>query len=361
MNEMSTLLIVDDETWTRETVKALVNFESLEITNVVEATNGEEAIEYIKSVHPDIIMTDMKMPGIDGIKLLEVIKRDYPGIPAIVLSGYQDFMYTRQAIKSGVIEYLPKPVDEIELNEALKKAVIENKKKEEQQIGYQFFTSEQPEVKGAIESFRQTLSYSLKELNADQLSNSFRHFLNKIPEDLLVGSSLSLYLHQIFFLLLEENMKEHKVRMEDIGLDPKQLSFKGGASVESELLCQLEIGQQVIEKIEELKKQKTKIDLDHIKQYLDDHSTSPNSSLELIAKKFYVSKEYLTTSFKKKYGCNVTEYIISLRMQKAKELVTTTTLQYKTIAEMIGYEDVSYFYRVFKKYYGTSPGKIRKT
>jgi two-component system response regulator YesN len=155
-------------------------------------------------------------------------------------------------------------------------------------------------------------------------------------------------------------MKEHKIRLEDIGLDLRQLSYQANSSLEYELMNQLKIGEKVILKIEEIRKQKSKINLDNIKQYLDEYSTSPNMSLEIIAKKYYVSKEYLTTAFKKRYGCNVTEYIISSRMEKAKELITSTTLQYKTIAEMIGYDDVSYFYRVFKKYYGSSPGKIRK-
>ncbi|QGQ44941.1 response regulator transcription factor [Metabacillus sediminilitoris] len=356
---MNTLLIVDDESWTRETVKALIEFDSLEITQIIEATNGAEAIKSIKSVRPDFIITDMKMPGIDGIKLLEVLKRDYPEIPAIVLSGYQDFIYTRQAIKSGVIEYLPKPVDENELNEALKKALHEKRKKEQQQIGYQFFILKRPEVESLIEPFRQTLAYSFKELNAAQLSSSMAKLLANIGDELKSDFSLIGHLHQLFFLQLEEMIKEHKLKLEDIGLDLRQLSYQTNSSLETELMNQLEIGKKVILKIDEIRKQKSKINLDDIKQYVDEYFSSPNMSLEIIAKKYFVSKEYLTTAFKKRYGCNVTEYIISSRMEKAKELIMSTTLQYKTIAAMIGYDDVSYFYRVFKKYYGSSPGKIR--
>lgn len=357
---MSTLLIVDDESWTRETVKALIDFDSLGITQLNEATNGAEAIESIKSARPDFIITDMKMPGIDGIRLLEVLEKDYPDIPAIVLSGYQDFIYTRQAIKSGVIEYLPKPVDETELNEALKKAFYEKRKKDQQQIGYQFFQVKRPEVEEMIESFRQTLAFSLKELNAPQLSSSILQFIGNLDDELNKDPSLIVYLHQIFLLLLEETMKEHKLKIEDVGLDWRQLSYQTNRSLDNELLNQLKIGEKVILKIEEIRRQKSKINLDDIKQYLDEKYASPNMSLEIIAKKYFVSKEYLTTAFKKRYGCNVTEYIISSRMEKAKALITSTSLQYKTIAEMIGYEDVSYFYRVFKKYYGTSPGSIRK-
>ncbi len=358
---MATLLIVDDESWTRETVKALIDMNSIGLTKLIEATNGEEAIKQIISERPDFIMTDMKMPGIDGIRLLEVIEKDYSDIPTIVLSGYQDFIYTRQAIKSGVIEYLPKPVDEIELNEALKKAVLEKKKREEKQTGFQFFTAKQPEVLEMIESFRQTVSFSFKELNARQLSTSIQQFLGKIKDELKYDPSFSTYLHQVFLLLLEETLREHKVKLEELGWQWNEIQYNKNQSLDTELMTKMRIGEQIICKVEEIKKQKTKINLEDIKQYVNECYTSPHMSLEVIAKKFYVSKEYLTTAFKKKYGCNVTEYIIASRMEKAKELVMSTTLQYKTIAEMIGYEDVSYFYRVFKKYFGCSPGSIRKT
>jgi two-component system response regulator YesN len=357
---MSTLLIVDDEIWTRETVKAVIDLKSLKIEHIIEATNGEEAIEMMKTIRPDFVITDMKMPGIDGIRLLEVLEKEYPDIPVIVLSGYQDFVYTRQAIKSRVIEYLPKPVDETELNKALIKALFEKGKMEQQKMGYQLFAVTRPEIEELIQPFRHTITFSLKELNVSQFTKSIHQFLMGIDDDLKQDTAFIFHLHQEFLLLLEEVMKVQKLSLEDLGLDRNQLSYQQNRTIEDELKTQLIIGEQVILKIEEISKQKTKINLDEIKQYIDDHFTSSNMSLEIIAKKYFVSKEYLTTAFKKRYGCNVTEYIISSRMEKAKEIITTTTLQYKTIAEMIGYEDVSYFYRVFKKYYGTSPGGIRK-
>jgi two-component system, response regulator YesN len=358
---MSTLLIVDDENWARETVKELIDLDSLGITKVVEATNGAEAIECIMSAQPDVLLTDMKMPGIDGISLLEVLAKEYPNISAIVLSGYQDFVYTRQAIKSKVIEYLPKPVDETELNEALKKAIFEKRKKQQQQISYHLFTVKKPEVEAMIEPFRRTVEYALKELNAAQFSTSILQLIENIDDKVKQDQSLILHLHQIFLLLLEEAMKEHKLKAEDIDIDWNQLTYQTNRSLSDELINQKKMGEQFIVKIEEIKKQKLKINLNDIKQFLEEYFNSATISLELVSKKFFVSKEYLTTIFKKSYGCNVTEYIISLRMKKAKELVTTTTLQFKTISEMVGYEDVSYFYRVFKKFYGKSPGEIRKS
>lgn len=356
---MSKLLIVDDESWTRETVKALIDLDRLKISQLIEATNGEEAIGIIKTLKPDFILTDMKMPGVDGIRLLEALEKDYPDILVIVLSGYQDFVYTRQAIKSRVIEYLPKPVDELELNNALEKASLEKKKMDQQQGVYQLFSEHRPQLE-MIKPFQRTISFSLKELNASQFTESIEQFLSKINKEINQYNTFACQLHQEFLLLLEETMKEHTVLDTDIGLDRKLLRFQQNRTMKDELNHQLTIGEQVISKIKEINKQKSKINLCHIKEYIDENSTSSKMSLDLVAKKYFVSKEYLTTIFKKEFGCNVTEYIISTRMETAKELITSTSLQYKTIGEMIGYEDVSYFYRVFKKYHGIAPGGIRE-
>lgn len=357
---MTTLLIVDDERWTRDTVKTLVDQELWGITRLEEAVNGEQAIRNIQESRPDIVITDMKMPGMDGIGLLEVLERDYPNLPVIVLSGYQDFMYTRQAIKAKAIEYLPKPVDGEELNQALGKAIMEKRKLEQQQMSYPLFASKQPEITSLLDPFYGTLAFSLKELNEVQFEATVQQFLTQITPKLKQNESLHYRLHQQFLLLMEDVMKQHDVTIEDLGFKRKEFMYHPAIPVETVLMNVQVIGKTAIQKIKKGAKQKTRVNLDEIKQYIQENYSSPDLSLGMISKKFYISKEYLTTAFKKKFGCNITEFIIEYRMEKAKELVETTTLQYKTISSMIGYEDVSYFYRLFKKVYGTSPGSMRK-
>ncbi|WNS77919.1 response regulator [Domibacillus sp. DTU_2020_1001157_1_SI_ALB_TIR_016] len=357
---MTTLLIVDDEHWTRDTVKTLVDQELWGISQLDEAENGEQAIEKIQKKCPDIIITDMKMPGIDGIGLLDVLKNDYPEIPVIVLSGYQDFMYTRQAIKAKAVEYLPKPVDREELNQAFGKAIMEKRKLEQQQISYPLFAFKQPAISSLLDPFYATLAFSLKELNEKQFESTVEQFLAELPENLKQNEAFHFRFHQQFLVLMEEVMKQHNVTLEELGFERKDFMYDPAVPIETELINMQAVGKTVIQKIREGARQKTRINLDDIKYYIEENYSSPELSLGMISKKFYVSKEYLTTAFKKKFGCNITEFIIEYRMNKAKELVQTTTLQYKTISSMIGYEDVSYFYRLFKKVHGSSPGSVRK-
>jgi two-component system, response regulator YesN len=99
---MSKILIVDDEKWTRETIKQFGKWEQYNIEVIGEAGDGQEALGLIEQFSPDIVITDMKMPGVDGIELLQIVTERFPQIKLIVVSGYDDFKYMRQAILSKV-------------------------------------------------------------------------------------------------------------------------------------------------------------------------------------------------------------------------------------------------------------------
>src|SRR3954463_13907889 len=118
-------LIVDDEKWTRETIKMFGKWENYGIAAIKEAADGQEGLNVIEQWSPDIVITDMKMPGVDGMELLRIVAERYPQIKLIVASGYDDFNYMRQAIRSKVNEYLLKPINADDLNSALEKCTNE--------------------------------------------------------------------------------------------------------------------------------------------------------------------------------------------------------------------------------------------
>lgn len=118
-------IIIDDEHMVREAIHILGHWSSLGIDNIFEASNAMEALDIIQKEKPEIIITDMKMPMMSGKDLLmELDKRDlHPQI--IVVSGFSDFDFTHQAIRSCVVDYILKPIDEQELNDALSRAAAE--------------------------------------------------------------------------------------------------------------------------------------------------------------------------------------------------------------------------------------------
>lgn len=118
-------LIVDDEKHVREGLLLLAEWEKYGIDTILEAEDGEEAIKLINAHQPEIIFTDMRMPKRDGINLLKWIHSSNLNSKTIVVSGYDDFEYMRNAIFYKSFDYILKPIDPEILNETLKKAVME--------------------------------------------------------------------------------------------------------------------------------------------------------------------------------------------------------------------------------------------
>lgn len=116
------VIIIDDEYIIREGLKKTVNWEELNCKIVGEAQNGMEAMELVKHYEPNIVITDIKMPGLSGIELTELILNKYPYTKIIFLTGYNDFSFARQAIKLGAFDFILKPTDINELESILRKA-----------------------------------------------------------------------------------------------------------------------------------------------------------------------------------------------------------------------------------------------
>ncbi|AQP53648.1 response regulator transcription factor [Vagococcus penaei] len=104
-----TILIVDDEKSIRDGLKLLLPWETHGFRIIGEAENGLDAISKIKENQPDIVITDLIMPELDGLKLSAVIQEQYPAIHFLVLSSYDDFPYVSQSFKNGAVDYILKP------------------------------------------------------------------------------------------------------------------------------------------------------------------------------------------------------------------------------------------------------------
>jgi two-component system, response regulator YesN len=124
-------LIVDDEKHVRDAIRLLVNWPSFDIDTLLEAEDGESASRIIQEEKPELVFTDMMMPGMGGTGLLEWIHTHSPRSKTVVISGHDDFDLVRTAIKYGGLDYILKPIDPGDLNEAVRKAVETRKREEE--------------------------------------------------------------------------------------------------------------------------------------------------------------------------------------------------------------------------------------
>ena len=122
---MYKLLIVDDEEIEREGIAQLIGWERYDIELIGTAWNGADALHIIEKDPPDIVLTDIKMPVMDGIDLIRKCRCDYPNIVFVVISGYGEFECTSQAMAEGVHHYILKPCGEEEIIPVLEKVKLE--------------------------------------------------------------------------------------------------------------------------------------------------------------------------------------------------------------------------------------------
>ena len=121
MEENYKILLVDDEEEVRTSIIRKIDWEKTGFTVIGDAENGRDALEKIELLEPDVVLTDIRMPYMDGLELAAELHRSRPSIRLVIFSGYDDFEYAKQAIRLDITEYILKPVNARELTEILEK------------------------------------------------------------------------------------------------------------------------------------------------------------------------------------------------------------------------------------------------
>ena len=116
---MFKVLIVEDEAGPADYLQSIIESSCPDYSVAGIAEHGSRALELVDEIQPDLIITDVKMPVMDGITLVKSLKNEYPNIPVLIVSGHQDFEYARSALDTGVIGYLIKPVKPQQLRDVL--------------------------------------------------------------------------------------------------------------------------------------------------------------------------------------------------------------------------------------------------
>ncbi|WP_028589343.1 response regulator [Paenibacillus massiliensis] len=117
---LNRVILVDDEVFTRKGLLKLVDWTACGFEIVEEADNGEDALEIIERLQPDVVITDIRMPVLDGLELIRRVKSQGTANPYfMIVSGYDEFNYAKQAVRFGVHDFILKPIDEAELSDAL--------------------------------------------------------------------------------------------------------------------------------------------------------------------------------------------------------------------------------------------------
>lgn len=368
---MIKLVIADDERLIREGIRYSIDWNRLGIEITGEAATGREALEMIEKHQPQLLFTDIRMPGLNGLELIKQANQAKKNIKTIILSGYNDFSYAQDAIKLGVKDFLLKPLDDQELYITIKRVIEEIN--EEQMEGLE-------KEKRKIDEFVKGLSNEIP-LSLENLMKQYsRYFIvvwesagGMAPENILIGNGFQNVYGQneknFGYLIGFEEQEAGSI--EAIHQQFIKSSFIGGASdyssdfsVISKLYDQAQLakdhykslGQEGCLKFSELA---GNIDLTDIIQYITHHYHKALTLHEL-ASSIYISDSYFSRIFKEKTGKKFIDYLTEIRIDKAKQLLEYTDLKTNEVSSSVGYPNARYFSQIFKKYTGFVPSEFKK-
>lgn len=527
------ILLVDDEEEVRKGIIRKMEWERLGFEVAGDAENGEEALEKVELLQPDVVITDIRMPYMDGLTLTKRIRTKYPSIRVLIFSGYDDFEYAQQAIKLHVTEYILKPVNVEELSEILTRvkenldeeikqrrdidslresylgnlpilrelflndlvrgvadadaavpkfgeygidildarrwvaAVIHVERAQAQTLtlprelipisvrglvedslrGYYRFAifnsmdeitvimaidegNTQTELSNLLHDIckecRRVLEvtitvgvgYSCESLS--EISHSYQSAADALGYRAIVGMGKPIYINDVepvgkgklqFSDRDEEELvaavkfgtpekidsviREFSGRMEDAKVHARQYQvymlsiancmirlmqqhdldidemFDSTAQYAEvmEGICRREeftdriisIACRMNEIMNRERDNTTHRVIQEAKEYIREHFSEPELSVETLCRHLHMSPAYFSTVFKKETGQAYVNYLTEIRLKKAVELLNETDDKTYMIAQKVGYQEQNYFSYVFKKRYGVSPTKYRGT
>ena len=355
-------VIIDDEIWTRQVIRSLGHWEEHGIEIAGEASDGEYGLELIRQVQPDILITDVCMPQMNGLELVEKLREQDAHMQIIFISGYDDYSYVRSAMKLGVVDYLLKPVKEEELNHQLQICIqklsdyMEAKSGDKLSAG---FLKEEwaEEYYRRRDELSDVLNSMDERLIADKLRSMQLFLTERMSDKPDKGSMICIY-YMLLNILQRFILSRDYKPAEIFGEKNTVFVFSAESSPKSMMDFLSDLFLHATETMQDLSKCRNRLDIARIKRYMEEHYKE-GITLEETAAEFYVSKEYLSKAFKQSTGRGFTEYITALRMEKAKELLVEYRVPIKEVCEMVGYVDQAHFYKTFKKYHGITPGEMK--
>ena len=347
---MYDVLIVDDEPIFRRNLKKKVEWSFLGLNICGESGNGQEALEMINALKPNIILCDIRMPILGGLDVLESVTST-PNMKFIMISGAGDFEFTRKAIVFGAFDYLLKPVrgDELagvlmraveSLNENRSSIALENRfkidvvlKAFDRYSSYFIHFTEEKDIQSIYNYVDMYYSEFDVESDPGMYSSSYKEFkalFIKIGEMFKIEESILL-----------EWERDSLIKNDQPFMVPARVKMIFGSIVKYLITTQHTGGKDIVRKV---------------MMYIDSNY-SEQMSLETISSQFYINPTYFSQLFKKTIGENFSTYLIMKRIEKAKMLLATMSFKIYQVSKMVGYNDDKHFGKIFKKYTGQSPSE----
>ena len=358
------VLIVDDEKIIRDGLSAMIPWQEYGFFSPDTAENGVKALEIMETTSYDVLITDVRMPAMDGLALCQNVHSLYPECVIIILSGYGDFQYAQRAMEFGVRRYLLKPVDENKLTEVLLQI---QKKQAERENGAEarFYDcplavnpnpdqiclsaadagksmaralakGEMTEAIGFVDSFvwklaSKKIPYDLRVERCD----AFLAPLWKMAKNLRLEESTGLH----------DNSKAHPIYQAATLTELYDRIIHMLKYMDEHLRARMSVGNVRAS--------------DQMVSYIQKNYHTKLSTASL-AEHFHLSAAYCGRLFKEEQGMSIIQFLHKTRIEQAKQLLSQTEYKLEYIALQIGYPEVSSFYSQFKRLVDMTPEQYRR-
>jgi two-component system response regulator YesN len=414
---MCRLFIVEDEEIIREGIQKNIDWIYKGVEVVGTAGNGRECLEKIEACMPEVILSDIKMPFMDGMELIQHLYELYPQIKVVLLTAFDEFEYAKKALDYKVCQYVMKYEENEKILEAVLKAgkeyklslnqmemvkqneiLLENKilrdllfyEENSEEIEESLSNSN---IKFLYENFFVTCisiknirkdgyinsaaeGYSLLEKDIRKLKLNLKFYFCKVEQKLCVISNFNKNNSNVFdefIKALEQLLKDKEAWKCDlkaivgnayIGLEGISNSYDEASYIIS--LYQMNQYFHKDDKFVIVSNKNNAVNganskvINQIIDYIKEHYQEKDICLDTIANNVHLTPAYVSTMFKKANNINISDYIIKVRIERAKYLLMNTDMKTYEISEAIGYINSQYFSVLFKRNTGVSPTEYRQ-
>lgn len=352
------ILVVEDEKNVNQSISEFVTELGRPYNLVGSATNGLIALNLLEKHRLHIVLTDIKMPQMDGLELIERIHAKWPEVKIIIISGYNDFQYAQRALKHGAADYLLKPLKKEELISALVKAASSwyNGTQAYSSLMYSQEKWDMSLIRLESELFDQVEMGNMEGARQSGLA-LLRAFWKKVDGDVLrmipymTDSLLALNKRISTFENLSSCMEPKWNELKSVLAPHRPIQEMERAVLRFITDC--------AEAVKHFREQSCPDVMYRCNEIIRQHFHR-DISLGELAQIVGVSVSYLSKLFNKQFGMNYREYLNEIRIQKAKELLEVPHMKVMEIARRVGYNNANYFTRIFKRQTGLSPQEYRE-
>ncbi|MEK4508426.1 response regulator transcription factor [Paenibacillus sp. FSL K6-2524] len=382
------ILIVDDELAIREGIKRTIQ-KAYPQYGIYLAANPDEAVQLLRGRPIDIVLTDILMPGMTGLELMQLTKAKYPNIKWVIISAYSEFEYAKEAVRLGAVDYLLKPIGKDMLLEMIvrlsdkigseveivkESKMLKNNLKFLREAVFQRWASGL-NIGGmdmaSVIANHQKFQLIMVKMESDKLVHLEHFIIDNVLTEMMdtygKGFATSFDAKSVLGLITINEEKSIKAMLEQLRIHLKKYLRVPFQILQTEVLYDFDAIPNEVRRMHQDSishefeyyatggSQVIEVALQYIRTYYNTDLT-----LEKVASIVYLNPVYFSQVFKQKTGYGFKEYVIHLRMEQAKQLLIHPQLKLADISEKVGYQDVKHFTQVFRKKFNVTPTEYRQ-